>query len=56
MQQLPEQQRLCMHLRDIEEMPYQEIADTLEISLSQVKVNLFRARGKMRKLIENSAF
>lgn len=52
MQQLPQQQRLCMHLRDIEEMSYQEIAATLEISLNQVKVNLFRARGKMRKLLE----
>lgn len=55
MEQLPEQQKLCMHLRDIEEMPYQEIAETLSISLSQVKVNLFRARGKMRKLLENQS-
>ncbi|MFK7933396.1 MAG: RNA polymerase sigma factor [Saprospiraceae bacterium] len=55
MQQLPEQQRLCMHLRDIEEMAYQEIAETLEISLSQVKVNLFRARSKMRKLLDRSS-
>lgn len=48
MQQLPEQQRMCMHLRDIEGMSYQEVADTLEISLNQVKVNINRARGKMR--------
>jgi len=43
-EQLPEVQRMCIKLRDIEEMKYQEIADLLEISISQVKVNIYRAR------------
>ncbi len=46
---LPEKQRLVIQLRDIEEMSYQEIADQLEISLDQVKVNLFRARKKIKE-------
>jgi RNA polymerase sigma-70 factor (ECF subfamily) len=49
MQQLPEKQRLVMHLRDIEELSYEEIAETLAISLDQVKVSLHRARKTIRE-------
>ncbi len=49
MAQLPEKQRLVMHLRDIEELPYEEIAQVLDISLDQVKVNLHRARKTIRQ-------
>lgn len=49
MQQLPEKQRLVMHLRDVEELSYDEIAETLQISLDQVKVNLHRARKAIRE-------
>lgn len=53
MQQLPEKQRMVMQLRDIEEMEYNEIAQVLEISLDQVKVNLFRARKSIREQLLN---
>lgn len=49
MQDLPEKQRLVMHLRDIEELSYEEIAEVLSISLDQVKVNLHRARKSIRE-------
>lgn len=49
MQALPEKQRLVMHLRDIEELSYEEIAETLTISLDQVKINLHRARKSIRE-------
>lgn len=49
MQELPEKQRLVMHLRDIEELTYEEISDTLSISLEQVKVYLHRARKAVRE-------
>lgn len=49
MDNLPEKQRLVMQLRDIEDMSYQEIADALDISIDQVKVNIFRARTVVRK-------
>lgn len=49
MQELPEKQRLVMHLRDIEELSYEEIGETLDISLDQVRVNLHRARKTIRE-------
>ncbi len=51
---LPEKQRMVMQLRDIEGLAYQEIADALNISLQQVKVNLFRARQQIRVQLVNS--
>lgn len=53
MQQLPEKQKLVMHLRDIEEFSYEEIAESLNISLDQVKVNLHRARKTIREKMLN---
>ncbi len=50
MQNLPETQRVCIQLRDIEEMKYQEIADILKISIDQVKVNIYRARNYIKKM------
>ena len=47
--QLPEKQRLIMELREIEGKSYKEIAVMLDISEEQVKVNLFRARQKIKK-------
>lgn len=50
---LSARQKMVLQLRDVEEMSYQEIADMLDISLAQVKVNLFRARHQIREqLIE----
>ncbi len=46
---LPLKQKLAFQLRDIEGMSYQEISDSLEISLSDVKVNLHRARKKIKE-------
>ncbi len=53
MQELPEKQRLVMHLRDIEELSYDEIAESLNISLDQVKVSLHRARKTIREKMIN---
>jgi RNA polymerase sigma-70 factor (ECF subfamily) len=46
--ELPEKQRTILLLRDVEGLAYAEIADVLGISLSAVKVNLFRARNAFR--------
>lgn len=48
MQELPDKQRMVMHLRDVEELSYEEISQTLDISLEQVKVSLHRARKAMQ--------
>lgn len=49
MDRLPEKQRLIMHLRDVEGKSYKEIADILSLTEEQVKVNLFRARQKVKQ-------
>ena len=54
MQTLPEKQRLVMHLRDIEELSYDEIADLLGIPLDHVKANLHRARKAIREKLLNA--
>lgn len=46
---LPEKQRSCMQLRDVEARSYKEIAAVLGISEEQVKVNIFRARQTVRE-------
>jgi len=53
MDELPEVQRTIMHLRDIEGKTYQEIAEMLDISETQVKVYLHRARTKIKEKLKN---
>ena len=47
--ELPEKQRSCLQLRDIESKAYKEIADILGITEEQVKVNIFRARQTVKQ-------
>jgi len=49
--QLEEKQKAIIMLRDWDGYSYDEIAKILDISLSNVKVNLFRARKKMKSVI-----
>lgn len=57
MDSLPEKQRTCMQLRDIEGKSYKEIAHVLGISEQQVKVNIFRARQNIKeKCIETEKY
>lgn len=46
--ELPEKQRTIIQLRDIEEKSYKEIADVMQLTEDQVKVNLFRARQRIK--------
>ena len=46
---LPEKQRSCMQLRDFEGKSYKEIAQVLDITEDQVKVNIFRARQTIKQ-------
>lgn len=48
--ELPELQREVVQLRDIEGLSYLDIAKTLQITEEQVKINLFRARKKIKTL------
>ena len=52
MDALPELQRAILHLREVDELTYDEIATALEIPVAQVKVYLHRARKRVRSLID----
>jgi len=49
--QLPDDYRLIVTLRHVEEMSYEEIAATLGRPLGTVKVQLFRARERLRRML-----
>ena len=49
---LPENYRIVLQLRDIEERDTIEVAQILELSESNVKVRLHRARGALRGILE----
>ena len=45
---LPEQQKIIIQMRDIENCDYDEIAEVTQLSLNNIRVNLSRARKKVR--------
>lgn len=53
LKELPEKQRDIFQLREVEGLDYSEIAEHLDISLDQVKVNLHRARKRIRERMIN---
>jgi len=48
MKNLPDLQRTVMHLRDIEQLEYEEIAERTNLKVNAIRVNLSRARKKVR--------
>jgi RNA polymerase sigma-70 factor (ECF subfamily) len=51
--QLPEQMRTIMQLRDIEGYDFEEIAEILGMNENAIRVNLSRARKKVREIMIN---
>jgi RNA polymerase sigma-70 factor (ECF subfamily) len=49
---LPENQRMAVVLRRFEDLPYEEIGEVLEISVSAVKSLLFRARTQLKESLQ----
>lgn len=45
---LPDLQQKVMHMRDIEQMSFEEIAEITELNANAIRVNLSRARKKVR--------
>jgi RNA polymerase sigma factor (sigma-70 family) len=52
--QLPENQRLIIQMRDIEGYEFEEIGEALEMTVNTIRVNLSRARKKIRELYINT--
>ena len=50
--ELPHSYRVVLQLRDIEEYDTREVAELLDISETNVKVRLHRARAALKKLLE----
>ncbi|MDP4282381.1 MAG: sigma-70 family RNA polymerase sigma factor [Bacteroidota bacterium] len=56
-QTLPEQQKSIIHLRDIEGYEFNEIASILNMNENSIRVNLSRARKKVREyLVKNKLY
>ena len=55
LQQLPELDRTALLMRALDEMPYEEIAETLGIPVVTAKVKVYRARLKLMQAREASA-
>ena len=49
--QLPEKQKTVIHLKDVEEYEISEIAKMLEMEENAVRINLMRARQKIKEQI-----
>lgn len=57
MESLPEQQKLVLQLRDVEEYEFEEIGEMLDMNLTTVRVTLSRARKAVRqKLFEKHSY
>ncbi|MDA0194282.1 MAG: RNA polymerase sigma factor [Bacteroidetes bacterium] len=52
LESLPQKQKEVFHLREVEDLSYQDIADVLSVSLDEVKVTLHRARNKVRSSMQ----
>ncbi|MDG1298234.1 MAG: RNA polymerase sigma factor [Saprospiraceae bacterium] len=50
LKQLPEIQATCFSLREADRLTYKEIASIVQLKESSVKVNVFRARKKLKAL------
>lgn len=51
LQKLPDQQRIIVHLRDIEQLDFEEIAEITKMNTNAIRVNLSRARKTLREYL-----
>lgn len=52
--QLPDQQRMAIVLRDLEVIPYSKIAEILKCSEQAARLKVFRARARLKTLVERA--
>ena len=53
MNNLPEQQRLIIQMRDVEGYEFEEISEVTEMNVNAIRVNLSRARKRLKELYIN---
>ena len=54
LEELPEHQRVPLVLFHFEDMPYDQIAKKLRVSLSKVKTDILRARAALAQVLMQS--
>jgi RNA polymerase sigma-70 factor (ECF subfamily) len=54
MNQLPDQQRMAIVLRDLESVPYSQIAEILKCTEQAARLKVFRARARLKTLMERA--
>ncbi len=54
LRQLPDQQRSAIILRDLEAIPYSKIAEILKCTEQAARLKVFRARARLKTLVEKA--
>ena len=54
LEQIPEQQRSAIVLRDLEDVPYEKMAEIMNCSEQAARLKVFRARARLRELMEKA--
>jgi RNA polymerase sigma-70 factor, ECF subfamily len=54
--EIPDTYRIPLVLAEVDGMSYEEIAETLRISMSAVRTRVFRCREKLRKVLEKNGW
>jgi RNA polymerase sigma-70 factor (ECF subfamily) len=52
--QLPDPQRMAIVLRDLEDVPYERMAEILQCTEQAARLKVFRARGRLRQMMEKA--
>ncbi len=52
--QIPEQQKSAIVLRDLEDVPYEKMAEIMNCSEQAARLKVFRARARLRELMEKA--
>ncbi len=52
--QITEQQRMAIVLRDLEDVPYDQVAEALNCTEQAARLKVFRARARLRALIDKA--
>jgi RNA polymerase sigma-70 factor, ECF subfamily len=54
MDQLPDQQKMAIMLRDIEDLPYSRMAEMLRCTEQAARLKVFRARSRLKTLVDKA--
>ncbi len=52
--QIPEQQKAALVMRDLEEVPYEKMAEIMQCTEQAARLKVFRARTRLRDLMERA--